>query len=222
MAFPVREAQQLLADCHRRCCICHRFCGVKMELDHIVPRSDGGGDEIENAIPVCFECHAEIHLYNDRHPRGRKFQPDELEAHKRQWLEMCRQQPSALVDAQRVADVGPLQALIDELEFNIAAARSCEGPSPVLCAFEAGQFNRAMSEGILSLLGDDLKMAIHQAYVHVKAANVRILGLANFSPGSNSWGMAWQDARQVIGEATPYIDGALILLRQYLSGEHEA
>ncbi len=48
--------------------ICHRYCGVKIELDHIKPRADGGEDDIDNAIAVCFECHAEIYLYNDRHP----------------------------------------------------------------------------------------------------------------------------------------------------------
>jgi len=42
MAFPEKEAQALIVQCHRRCCICHRFCGVKMELDHIVPREQDG------------------------------------------------------------------------------------------------------------------------------------------------------------------------------------
>lgn len=73
MAFERDEVSDLLARCHRRCCVCHRFCGVKMETDHIIPTEDGGDDSIENAIPVCFECHAEIHSYNDSHPRGRKF-----------------------------------------------------------------------------------------------------------------------------------------------------
>ena len=61
MAFPHDKVSELLAQCHRRCSICHRFCGVKMETDHILPQSEGGTDDVENAIPVCFECHAEIH-----------------------------------------------------------------------------------------------------------------------------------------------------------------
>jgi hypothetical protein len=32
---------------------------------------------------VCFECHPEIHSYNDKHPRGRKFLPEELQLHKK-------------------------------------------------------------------------------------------------------------------------------------------
>lgn len=219
MAFPAEDAQRLLAECHRRCCICHRFCGVKMELDHIVPRSEGGRDEIENAVPVCFECHAEIHLYNDMHPRGRKFRPGELRSHKTQWLQICRDQPRVLVDTQRIADVGPLQALIDELEFNAAAGRSCDDPNQAVCPFETGEFNRAISEAVLSLLGDDLKTALYRAYIQAKAANAKIAGVANFSPGSNSWAMAWNDARQSIRAASPQLEAALVLLRRHLASD---
>ena len=79
--FPQGEVDNLLRDCQRRCCICHRFCGVKIELDHIVPKSEGGSDTIDNAIAVCLSCHADIHTYNDRHPRGRKYHPNELKKH---------------------------------------------------------------------------------------------------------------------------------------------
>src|SRR4030042_6450691 len=126
MGFKREEVSVLLAQCHRRCCICHRFCGVKIETDHIVPKEDSGDDSISNAIPVCFECHAEIHGYNDKHPRGRKFLPEELRLHKDQWLKMCVERPDVLVSASRASDVGPLQALIDELEFNAKVAGKAE------------------------------------------------------------------------------------------------
>src|SRR5215467_5857650 len=89
MPFPPSDVAELLAKCHRRCCICHRFCGTKIETDHINPHAQSKDDSIENAIPVCFECHAEIHSYNDAHPRGRKYRPDELRMHKVQWLRLC-------------------------------------------------------------------------------------------------------------------------------------
>src|SRR5437773_11713365 len=116
----------MLVACHRRCCICHRFCGVKMELDHIIPQGEKGSDDIENAISVCFECHAEIHLYNDKHPRGRKYHSDELRQHKEQWLNICSDYPQALTDCRGPEDVGPLQALIDELDFNSEIVRRTE------------------------------------------------------------------------------------------------
>jgi 5-methylcytosine-specific restriction endonuclease McrA len=99
MGFQREEVSKLLAACHRRCCVCHRYCGVKMETDHIVPAGEGGPDTMDNAIPVCFECHAEIHSYNDKHPRGRKFLADELRAHKEQWLKICETRPDVFVNA---------------------------------------------------------------------------------------------------------------------------
>jgi len=84
--FKDEDVEKLLVACHRCCCVCHRFCGVKMEIDHITQQADEGPSTYENAIPVCLECHAEIHSYNPRHPRGRKFQPGELRAHRDQWL----------------------------------------------------------------------------------------------------------------------------------------
>src|SRR5262245_8939955 len=122
MPFNRAEVAALLAACHRRCCICHRHCGVKIETDHIRPTSDGGDDSIANAIPVCFDCHAEIHSYNDQHPRGRKFTPEELTRHKEQWLKLCAEQPAVAFLHPRESDgeVGPLQALVDEIEYNLA------------------------------------------------------------------------------------------------------
>ncbi len=91
--FPKDKVVDLLVACHRRCCICHRYCGVKMETDHILPKAEGGTSDIDNAIAVCFECHAEIHSYNPKHPRGRKFRTEELRKHKEQWLELCKTRP---------------------------------------------------------------------------------------------------------------------------------
>lgn len=168
--FKRADVDKLLAQCHRRCCICHRYCGVKCETDHMIPGSDGGTDDIDNAIVTCFECHAEIHSYNDKHPRGRKFHPEELREHKRQWLELCKARPEILVTATHVADVGPLQALIDELEFNHSMFE--HGVARLIpSTFHDEQFRRAIGAGALSLLHDDLKVAIFKAYAAMHAAN---------------------------------------------------
>jgi hypothetical protein len=54
MAFNRDEVAALLVACHRRCCICHRFCGFKMETDHITPKADGGGDDIDKRYSCMF------------------------------------------------------------------------------------------------------------------------------------------------------------------------
>lgn len=172
--FSSDAATPLLIACHRRCCVCHRFCGVKMELDHIVQAADGGPDTADNAIPVCFDCHAEIHSYNNRHPEGRKFGPDELRGHKDQWLTICRERPDTLLLSARNTDVGPLQAVINELEFNLTVmkypAQQQRG-----CPFRDDQFSRAISEGALWTLDDDLKDAVNEAYFAIGRANQWVL-----------------------------------------------
>lgn len=173
MAFNRSSVSALLARCRRRCCVCHRFCGVKIETDHIEPQGSGGDDDIENAIPVCFDCHAEIHSYNEQHPRGRKFTADELRLHKKQWLEVCDSTPLQLLTDHRTADVevGPVQAMVDEIEFNRAAARAgAEERSG--CPLRDEQFARAIRSGSLALLLPELKTSIIAAYVAAGHASV--------------------------------------------------
>ena len=173
MGFDRNEVAELLARCHRRCCICHRFTGVKMETDHIESVADGGGDHIDNAIPVCFNCHAEIHSYNDRHPRGRKFTTSELRRHKQQWLDYCDKNPAGLSPGETTLEptVGPLQAMIDEIDFNLAAAK-IGAQKASGCPLRDEQFSTAIAAGSISILAPELKNAILEAYVAVGHASV--------------------------------------------------
>ena len=82
MAWPPKVKENLLVQCGRYCCVCHKYCGTKIEIDHIIPESDGGPSTEDNGIPVCFDCHADIKHYNDKHPRGTKFRADELRRHR--------------------------------------------------------------------------------------------------------------------------------------------
>lgn len=71
--------------CGRCCVICHKFCGNNMEVHHIKAQADGGSDEFENAIPLCFDCHAEVRQYDPKHPKGIKFTEQELIQHRDNW-----------------------------------------------------------------------------------------------------------------------------------------
>ena len=218
MPFNRQEVDELLTSCHRRCCICHRFCGVKMETDHMVPRADGGSDDIENAIPVCFECHAEIHSYNDQHPRGRKFRSEELRLQKEQWLEVCRDRPEIFINAIRDADVGPLQALIDELEFNAAVAGVQDQQSQG-CLFHDEQFRRAIREGAIAMLRDDLKTQILAAYVAIGRANQQISGVMIHPPRGNAWAEAVNRASEGVFQARNAIAPARDALLSFLGAD---
>lgn len=215
MPFPRDAVAKLLVQCHRRCCVCHRFCGVKIETDHIIPAAEDGTDDIENAIPVCFECHAEIHSYNDKHPRGRKFTPEELRAHKDQWLNTCRDRPEVLVNAFREIDVGPLQALVDELEFNIAVA-DAESQGDLGCQFLQAQFLRAIQHGSIAILKDDVRTAIIDAYRAMGSANPAIAAALQQPVGLPMTTMR-KEARKHLLEAKPKIKQAKEQLLAFLS-----
>lgn len=52
-----------------------QYCGRKtpdvvLEVDHIIPRAEGGGDEIENLVASCFDCNRgkSARLLDDRAP----------------------------------------------------------------------------------------------------------------------------------------------------------
>lgn len=80
MGFPLSVREKVLLKCHRICCLCHSYAGIKMELHHIRPRAQGGEDTEENCIPLCLLCHGEVGLYNPNHPKGLKYTENELKA----------------------------------------------------------------------------------------------------------------------------------------------
>lgn len=83
--WPQKIKENVLIACGRRCCVCHRFCGRNIELHHIEMESNGGETTYENCIPLCFDCHAEAGHYNINHPKGTKYSPAELRAHRNLW-----------------------------------------------------------------------------------------------------------------------------------------
>jgi hypothetical protein len=90
MPFSQSVRIDLLFRAGRRCCLCWVFCGFKIDVHHIVPESEGGTDDEDNGIPLCLNCHAEVRAYDDRHPIGTKYRPEELYRHRDRlfrWIE---------------------------------------------------------------------------------------------------------------------------------------
>lgn len=91
MGFPQSVSDAAFAACGRRCCICHRFCGTKMELHHIIQVAYGGEDTFENCIPLCFECHADMGKADPKHNKGRKYTEKELVLHRDNWYKVVKE-----------------------------------------------------------------------------------------------------------------------------------
>ena len=85
MSFSESVKVKALVACGRKCCICHKYCGNNMEVHHIKAKADGGSDDFANAIPLCFDCHAEVRQYDPKHPKGTRFTEEELIQHRDNW-----------------------------------------------------------------------------------------------------------------------------------------
>lgn len=91
MSFSKEVVESVLVASGRCCCICHKFCGVRIETHHLRPKSKGGDDSFENCVPLCFDCHAEVEHYNDEHPKGRKYSEGELRKHRDVWFKKAEE-----------------------------------------------------------------------------------------------------------------------------------
>lgn len=83
-AFREEDKVRILLWCDRHCCLCGKSCGTNIEIAHIDAK---GPREIDNAIPLCFECHTNTGHYNREHPRGNKYRADELKSRREQVYE---------------------------------------------------------------------------------------------------------------------------------------
>ena len=85
MSFSKKVKEDVLVACGRHCCLCHRFCGTKIEIHHIKLLTESGTDTFENAIALCFNCHADMVSYDAKHPKGSKYSERELKLHRDKW-----------------------------------------------------------------------------------------------------------------------------------------
>ena len=85
MPFPKDVRAEALVAAARHCCVCHRYKGLHVEVQHIVPEAQGGSNKADNAIALCFDCHASAGHYNPKHPKGTRFSPDELRKARERW-----------------------------------------------------------------------------------------------------------------------------------------
>jgi hypothetical protein len=103
MGFPPKVKEDALVACNRHCCLCHKYCGLKIELHHIQQKSEGGEDTLENCIPLCFDCHGDMRSYDHKHPKGTKYTPSELKRHRDNWYEKVKNSPSPTYSTEHLS-----------------------------------------------------------------------------------------------------------------------
>lgn len=86
--IPVSEEDRakLFLWCARHCCYCGKECTTNIVIHHI----DGNpaNNDLDNLIPVCFDCHGELDRYNRKHPVGTKYRYLEIKTRRNQVYEL--------------------------------------------------------------------------------------------------------------------------------------
>lgn len=91
MGFPKSIKDKILVLSARHCCVCHKSRGLNIEVHHIQPTQQGGKNTLNNAIALCFDCHADAGHYFAGHPKGTRLSPEELLKHKTEWFKIVRE-----------------------------------------------------------------------------------------------------------------------------------
>lgn len=118
MSFPPNVKEEAMLACGRHCCLCHKFCGLKIEIHHIKPRADEGTDTFENAIPLCFDCHADMRTYDSKHPKGTKYSESELIRARNVWYEKIKNTGGVFSSSTVEADKLIYEKLQEVLPWN--------------------------------------------------------------------------------------------------------
>lgn len=82
MDFPPDVRIKALTEAAMHCCVCNRYKGVNVEVHHI---EFGGSNDFDNAIALCYDCHAFAGHYNPKHPRGSRYSPKLLREARDKW-----------------------------------------------------------------------------------------------------------------------------------------
>ncbi len=143
MGFKQEDAERLLAATGRHCCIC--FGLHKVQLHHIVSRLEGGTDDIYNAIPLCPNCHDEVHSRYAPGRTSRVYSANELKLH--------RERTMARVDGEKEWARGT-QLWEDDKNLVLFYAQCLDRPAfrtPFFGETSFSDFDKAMEDTLLAL-----------------------------------------------------------------------
>lgn len=61
MAIPKKIEKKVYQEANSQCAFCDENNVESLQVHHMLPKANGGGDEFENLILVCASCHTKIH-----------------------------------------------------------------------------------------------------------------------------------------------------------------
>ncbi len=119
MPFSLAVRKEALVRSGRHCCICHRFVGLKIEVHHIEPEAIPSNNTIDNAISLCFDCHADMINYVPKHPKGTKYSFSDLKRHRDNWYSrLSSPLPYPICSKNYAADICVFKWIINQLPWS--------------------------------------------------------------------------------------------------------
>ncbi len=130
MAITKAVRDQLLVQARHRCTVCAEKC---FELHHIIEKSEGGGDNLENLIVLCPNCH------QHRYHRSKEFTPNQLRLYKQQLKDQNEIEKRLLQNLEEILKLLPTASPEDienrlKVELQEAAAIVSPEKSPGIYA----------------------------------------------------------------------------------------
>jgi len=89
-SFSEEDRIKILLWCNRHCCLCGKACGTNIVIHHIEQEGENLSD-IDNAIPLCLDCHGKIKSYDPKHRVGTAYKIKEIKARRDQIYDMHTQ-----------------------------------------------------------------------------------------------------------------------------------
>lgn len=103
MPFDEKLKREVLEKCYYTCVWCQRSGAV--ELHHIVPEAAGGPSTVENACPLCPNCHTEM----GGNPEMRKG----LRQRRDWWIGKCSSRTQGLGDLETQRQIADIATKVD-------------------------------------------------------------------------------------------------------------
>jgi len=116
-----QHSDDLLSQCGRHCCICHRFRPIRLQVHHILPVSEDGTDDPDNLIALCQTCHSDVHT---KVPFTRRFTTQELKQHRDQVIKLVSNGKLVPIEDEKLDFDGiatPYASDVDELSLTSVA-----------------------------------------------------------------------------------------------------
>jgi len=83
--FNAKDIIKILLWCERHCCLCGKPCDTNIVIHHIEQEGSRRKlSNIDNAIPLCFDCHGRIKSYNPKHAVGTAYKTKEIKTRRDQ------------------------------------------------------------------------------------------------------------------------------------------